>query len=79
MSHNALDVLSKVSGLDRKEADSIWESVKANHKLLDNCERPHDFEPIEGRPMPRFRCSKCGGVVTSPMATYYKQGLRDAV
>mgnify|MGYP006312577699 CR=1 FL=1 len=72
-----LGVLSKFSGVDRGTVDKIWEAVKANHKILAECERPHDFEPIGTGPLRKERCKKCGGIVDAVNATYYKQGLKD--
>lgn len=75
---DSLDVLSKVSGISKKEVRAIFEEVKRNHKLLDGCIRPHDFIAFGKGPMRNERCTRCNGVVSSSAANYYKQGLKDA-
>jgi hypothetical protein len=74
---NAAKVLGKVTGLGEGEVKGIWKEVKANHKLLDECEGPHDFAEIEKErrfPM-QFRCSKCGGTVDGTAYSWYQHGL----
>lgn len=77
---DGLEVLSKVSGVPKKEVDEIWQKVKENKARLDSCELPHDFHTIKengGLPRKAF-CKKCLGVVDVVNARFYKQGLEDA-
>lgn len=70
--------LSKLTNIEKEAVKKIWEEVKANHKLLSECSRPHDFEPFGDGPMKKERCKKCGGTVDKIHAYYYKQGLKDS-
>lgn len=74
-----LDKLSEVSGIPQSEVKQIWEQVQANHRTLEACVRPHDFQPLGERPLfDRFKCSRCGGEVDGINARWYTDGLRDA-
>ena len=75
---DAKEALTKFTGIGNKDIDAIWETVKANHKKLEECERPHDFVPHGIGPFRKEMCSKCGGVVNAINAMYYRQGLADA-
>jgi hypothetical protein len=62
---------------ERKEQiKQIWEGVKANHKILDDCPGPHDFQRSEQR-FSDYKCSKCGGKVGSSDYYWYAKGLQD--
>ena len=73
------DALSKISGLSKEDIREIWAETQANHRRLQECERPHDFQPVESDRRPRkYRCSLCGGEVSSINASWYARGLEDA-
>ena len=74
------EALGKITGLGREEVMDRWESVKANRKLLNECELPHDFDqttrpdnPLS--PRARFLCSKCKGHVSGVEKLWYERGL----
>ena len=77
---DGLEVLSRVSGIPKKEVNEIWQRVKENKARLDSCELPHDFYPINenGRLPRKAVCKECLGVVDITNARFYIQGLRDA-
>ena len=52
----------------------IWEKVKANHKRLAHCSRPHELERTQSD---RWRCRKCGGEIELVAGMYYQEGLAD--
>lgn len=63
-------------GISRSESDRILQEVRANQARLDACQGPHDFGPIDSSNLPRtYRCSKCGGTVSTVHAIWYKKGL----
>lgn len=54
----------------------------ANEALLDGCERPHDFTPYlppgaSTSAKPKWKCSRCGGVVRGTIRWWYDRGLKD--
>ena len=64
--------------VDKETAQQIWQAVKANKKRLDNCNGPHDFQPIheDGKKLVRdYRCSKCGGKIDAIHKIWYCEGL----
>ena len=72
------DSMAKVSGLSKERIREIWEEVKANKKLMDNCAGPHDFSEMStsgGMMRTQFRCAKCGGVVNGAYRRAYEEGL----
>lgn len=74
---DVVKALSDVSGLRKKEIKQIWENVKANHKRLDECEGPHEFELVgEDRPLKsKYRCRKCKGELDRINHGWYQRGL----
>jgi hypothetical protein len=70
------EILSKVSGLKRSEIDKLWLEVKDNKSKLNKCLR-HDFKEISnditGK---RYKCSNCGGEVTSSQQIWYNIGFK---
>jgi len=75
---DGLDALSKISGLKKERVQKIWDDVKDNQKVLEECERPHDFEQISEKFGSDYVCKKCGGKVRSIDAKWYKEGLKDS-
>ena len=77
MSTTVSDVLSKASGLNTKEISSIFQEVKRNAKLLDECPGPHRFTIKAGRRefADDFICEICGGQVQSIYKIWYEKGL----
>jgi len=69
------EVLSKVSGLDKKEVNEIWEKVKVNQKRLRECEGPHNFEQKGEGLRATFVCHKCQGELKSHEHIWYMRGL----
>jgi hypothetical protein len=72
--------LHEMSGIRESALKEIWEKVKANHALLDGCERPHQFEERSRPGSPdghKYRCERCGGEIDSIAASWYIQGLED--
>ncbi|MBD3405064.1 MAG: hypothetical protein GF411_02875 [Candidatus Lokiarchaeota archaeon] len=78
--NDAFDALSRMSGLRHDQIDDIWLEVKENQKLLNECDRPHLFRPIDkDKYLTReYQCSKCNGRISSREARWYNDGLRDA-
>lgn len=76
-----VEVVSQVTGIKPLDIRNIFEEVKANKKLLDNCVRPHDFS-IDASPnkplFKKWKCSKCGGTVESQFKKAYEEGLKDS-
>ena len=73
---DGVEILSKISGLPKKEINSIWEDVKVNTKKLEECSGPHDFQPDTfKKPVRDQICSKCGGKIQASNALWYKKGL----
>lgn len=68
--------------MTRDEARAIFADVKANSKRLDECPRPHEFEPMEPRKgrvlLPDYWCKVCGGTVDATRRRWYELGLEDA-
>lgn len=70
---NALDTLSKVSGVSRQQVDKIWQGVKENHKKLDNCTL-HQFGKIGYKPGKAYKCLNCGGEMRTSDIYMYAKG-----
>lgn len=66
--------------LSKKDCERIWEGVQANAKALRECEGPHVFEDVtpDKRIGKDYRCTRCGGVLSSINKHWYEQGLADA-
>lgn len=82
MPDDAVDLLSKVSGVDRAEIMEILAGVKANHARLDACAGPHDFSIPErqvGSLVHEWRCTKCHGTVPTVERSWYLAGLAHAL
>jgi hypothetical protein len=75
---NAIEALSRVSGLSKEEVQAIAEKARANVRRLDACTN-HAFEPIgpESLLRQRYRCKHCGGEVDSHAYTWYMRGRAD--
>jgi len=71
-----VNLASNLTGMSEEAAHEILRDVKANHKLLDECVGPHDFQRVDGTMPMKFRCSKCGGTVSASLAMWYKKGLQ---
>lgn len=63
----------------KEEAKKIFEEVQANHKRLDECAGPHDFQDDlssrVGTLVRRQKCSKCGGSIDALDSIWYRRGL----
>ncbi len=73
-----LETVSRVTGLSQADIKTLWEQVKANHKLLDEC-KGHDFSrPFEkrGEMVVKWQCSRCGGTVDGQAKRWYERGLQ---
>jgi hypothetical protein len=59
----------------------IWEKIKANRRLLDSCNEPHDFDlDSTGTFIPRHvRCNKCKGELDKTQAHWYIKGLNMSI
>jgi hypothetical protein len=78
MSENAIDTLSRATGLSKGTMEEIWLQVKANHKKLESCSG-HDFSLPERKTrqlVMTWRCSRCGGIVESSAKRWYELGLK---
>jgi len=68
--------------ISKEMVASAVKEAQLNLEQLENCLGPHDFVRIEDTNAPGhrqrdgFRCSKCGGMVTSVAARWYERGLR---
>ena len=70
---DGISVLSSLTGLARKTLLQIADEVKANHALLNACQR-HEFSPIStGR---RYRCIECGGEIDRHAFYWHQIGRR---
>ena len=59
------------------EAKALWENVKANHRVLDDCPR-HDFSTDcdPDKPLGKhWRCVNCGGRVDAMAKLWYERGI----
>ena len=77
---NGLDTLSRVSGISKEGMKKIWGDVKENHKKLNGCKRPHDFNidlNPEKKMGKKWECTKCGGTVDGIHKKWYEEGLCD--
>jgi hypothetical protein len=72
---NAIQALSRVSGLSKEEVQAIAEQARANVRRLDAC-ADHTFEPIgrESLLRQRYRCKHCSGEVDAHAHTWYMRG-----
>jgi hypothetical protein len=73
-----LDAICNMMRTDKETLDEIWKQVKINHKKLDNCDGPHEFEPMQhkdGELVRRYRCKKCGGEIDAIHHIWYKRGF----
>jgi len=74
---DGVEVMSKISGLSKETVQEIWEETQANHRRLQECKGPHDFQPVtDGHFSKAFRCSLCGGEVSATNASWYIRGLK---
>jgi len=74
---NVVEVLSNISGIDRKQVKSIFEEVLANNKLINGCPGPHIFTIAAGRRKiaDDSICEVCGGRISSSDKSWYEKGL----
>jgi hypothetical protein len=75
----AIDALSKVSGLSKDTMKEIFAEVQANHKRLDSCIGPHEFNPIEDSSnalTKKYLCTRCKGIVDFIAYSWYSKGLK---
>lgn len=76
---DALDQLSKVSGLPRTEMISLAEHVMANLRLLDSC-LWHEFDMVPSSAVSRlrqkYRCRHCHGVIDGRSYHWFQVGRR---
>ncbi len=76
--HDGRKVLSNISGIPEGRIQEIWEQVKANQKLLRDCEC-HDFSiEVPQRGSSRWQCINCKGVVSSGDKRWYELGIEHA-
>jgi len=69
-------ILGEVTGLGKEAVMEQWELVKANHKRLEECEGPHDFQCEDPKSMrSKYVCSKCGGKISKTDWLWYERGL----
>lgn len=63
--------------LSADDLRGIWADVKANHKRLDECPGPHefDFDPNATPLRRKATCRKCGGQLDTTDARWYLKGL----
>lgn len=62
-------------------AAHIASSIRLNHQVLMKCHGPHSFkllEAREGEAILRWRCERCGGVMSNPQRHIYELGFRHA-
>jgi hypothetical protein len=75
-----IEVLSKVSGLSKETMKEIFAEVQANHKRLDSCIGPHEFNPIEddnsNSLTKKYLCTRCEGIVDFIAFSWYTKGLK---
>ena len=55
---------------------NVWDGIKRNMKILDECVGPHEWEPIDNpHGQKRFVCKKCGGDIDMVGKEWYQKGL----
>lgn len=67
-----------IRGLPRAELLRIWEDVQANHKRLEACAGPHDFQPVidPKLKLPRdYTCALCNGRISATDHFWYARGI----
>ena len=70
-----LQKLSQSVGIAGPGHLSILEQVKANHALLETCNR-HDFGSTDPRKLgAKYTCLVCGGTADAVAVTWYERGL----
>lgn len=72
---NAIEALSRVSGLSQADVLEIAEKARANVRRLNAC-TDHAFSPT-GAASPlrqRYRCEHCAGEVDASAYTWYMRG-----
>lgn len=60
--------------ITREDSIKILQEVRANHKALESCPGPHDFQPRADKRY-RFTCTICGGEIDGSDKWHYDQGL----
>jgi len=75
---DSVDTLSAATGLSRTTMLEIWSDVQANQAKLNACQRHEFISESPGKLNAKWRCSACGGVVTSTNAYWYEAGRRHA-
>lgn len=78
--YDGAEILGRISGQGRETVLKIWKDVKLNHKRLNECVGPHDFQcdmPNEPTsPQARWVCSLCNGWVGGVNKKWYELGLK---
>ena len=57
--------------------DDLIQDVKNNLKLLDECNKQHNFVLWENDTdaQKQYKCTKCGGIINSVLYYWYNEGL----
>lgn len=69
--------------MSKLKFEQLMADVKENFKKLDECEKPHDFQPSmwighdQNKFATRYTCSKCGGEIDGIQRKWYVEGLCD--
>ena len=75
MGNAGIDVLSKISGINKTEIKKIALGVIKNNKKLNGC-LFHDFSTVIGSGLRiKYECKNCGGIVDGVKKKYYELGL----
>jgi hypothetical protein len=77
--HDAIAVLSQLSGIDKTEIGAMAAQIKANHAKLDSCSY-HEFEPTGAVPASimrqKYQCKNCGGTIDRSAYIWHERGRR---
>ncbi len=70
---DAVQFLSDISGVPRKEVSAIWVEVQENQRKLNSCKK-HRFEGGAAKMGQKFGCLECGGTLGLTDIGYYVKG-----
>lgn len=64
--------------MNKEDIKRIWQDVRDNSKRLEQCVVPHNFAQHDAAILPKWKCTKCGGIVSNSDYYWYTKGLEHA-
>ena len=64
--------------MNKEDIKRVWQEVQDNNRRLEQCSVPHDFVQHDSGVLPKWKCVKCGGVVSNSDHCWYIRGLEHA-